>query len=412
MSPEQIPLAKTILSGQMFSVEEYASLWRILVEMDSQGKIIDLMTVGARIGNVNAARIIGQSYGIGTPMSVTDHCNALREASLRRTIFVSSLKLLECSGSNSYRVEDLIGMQDQLRDRIIEESQAGSGTRTITDVLNGLSESLEAIQMKSRQGKSPRVPTGFPTLDYLSFSGFNAGNLIVLSARPSVGKTAVMLQMAKSAAYYGFRAAIYSLEMTSEELCQRLLFATGFVTPKQLSEGSAHWESIEKGNAELSTLPLYLNDEARSIDELSTDIMISHQRGRCDIAFIDYLGLIQSGNTRQPLYVSIAEKTGRLKQLAKKCHIPIVLLCQLNRNSETDGRAPELHDLRDSGAIEQDADIVLMLERQTKDLNDHSLYMWVRKNRNGRAGNIRISLTGNETFTEFHETDRHHEEER
>lgn len=405
-SPEQIPLAKSIVTDRMFNVEEYSELWRIIVEMDTQGQTIDLITVGGRIGNAAAGNLILNTSGTGSPLSVTDHCRALKEAAFRRSVFTSALDLLKLSGDNSVRVEDLIQKQEKMREECMESTQIGTGTKKISTVLNTLAESIETVQIQSNLGKRSRIPTGFPTLDYLTFSGLNAGNLVILSARPSVGKSAIMLQMAKTAAIHGFHAAIYSLEMTGEELCQRLLFATGFVTPKQLSEGKVHWESFEKGTAELAGLPICLNDDIRTIDDIATDIMAGHHHGKCDIAFIDYLGLIQSDNSRQAMYQAIAERTGRLKQLAKQCRIPIVLLCQLNRNSEAGNRPPELIDLRDSGAIEQDADIVLMLERQTRDLDNHDLYMWVRKNRNGRAGNIRISITGNATFTEFHETER------
>ena len=402
-NPEQIPLARTILTAQFFSVEEYRDLWAILGEMFDQGRTIDLLTIAERIGNTAAADLATVYPGTGSPLSVTDHCTALKNAAIRRKLFISSIQMLEATGDNSQSISDLTSMLGRQMDELIEDAQTGTGAKSITDVLNRLAESIEADQRQRQSGKLSRVPTGFRDLDKFLYSGFSAGNLVILAARPSVGKTAIMLHMAKAAASCKVPVTIYSLEMTSEELCQRLLFSTGYVKPVQMSQGPADWNAIERGNGELSSLPIFLNDQARTMDDITTDIMSNHQRGRCGIAFIDYLGLIQSDNSKQLLYQVIAERTGRLKQLAKQCRIPIVLLCQLNRNIEAENRPPRLDDLRDSGAIEQDADIVLMLERQSRTLRDRNLFMWLRKHRNGKAGNIRFNLEANETFTDFYE---------
>ena len=126
-------------------------------------------------------------------------------------------------------------------------------------------------------------------------------------------------------------------------------------------------------------MPLYMNDSCRSLEDITADIILGRHQERCDIAFIDYLGLIQFPSARMTLYQAISELTPRLKRVAKECRIPIVLLCQLNRNTEAENRSPQLYDLRDSGSIEQDADIVLMLERASKSLDDRDVNMWGAK---------------------------------
>ena len=140
------------------------------------------------------------------------------------------------------------------------------------------------------------------------------------------------------------------------------------------------------------------------MDDICNDIMLQHQRGRCAIAFIDHLHIISGGNNRLTTYQQVKERTGRLKQLAMECNIPVVLLCQLNRLSENENRPPNLRDLRDSGSIEEDADIVLMLARHTNALSDPDSDMWVRKNRQGRA-DVCVELTGDFStgFTVFRE---------
>ena len=204
--------------------------------------------------------------------------------------------------------------------------------------------------------------------------------------------------MAKSAAIAGKSVNLFNLEMTNTELAQRFLFSTGKLTPLQVARGEVVWRDFEDALGEFASKPIYLNDSASSDDEIISRITLNNQAGKCDIAFIDYLGLMQM-SSKSTLAQSIADVTKRLKQTAKACAIPIVLLCQLNRASESEKRTPQLFDLRDSGSIEQDADIVLMLEKS--DTNEGDVDMWVRKNRQGKAGEIKVEISSNDTFTAF-----------
>lgn len=162
------------------------------------------------------------------------------------------------------------------------------------------------------------------------------------------------------------------------------------------------WLNFEIGAGRFTDKPIWLKDSAFSLDEIASHISINSQSGKCDIAFIDYLGLMRK-NSRLQVHEAIAEITNALKILAKSCNIPIVLLCQLNRTSVTEKRAPEMHDLRASGDIEQDADIILMLEKASYEEDGKEVNIWVRKNRQGKAGDIKIEIVGNETFTAFTE---------
>ena len=169
-----------------------------------------------------------------------------------------------------------------------------------------------------------------------------------------------MLQMAKAASAAGFIPSVFNIEMGNKELAQRMLVGTGYVTQSQIAHGNVHWPEMEKAIHVVSSCRMHLYDDRCRIEEIATQIVLNHRQGRCDIAFIDYLGLMTTSDKR-PLCQAISNITKRLKQLAKSCEIPIVLLCQLNRASAIENRPPQLSDLRDSGSIEQDADIVLML---------------------------------------------------
>ena len=399
-NPGYILEARDIIDSTAFSTQETRDAWDILNKMQEKGDTIDIATVGIRVPKQAIIRVMEFSLGAMSPKTVLDHCHALYRESMRRMIYVRASEMLRAASENRPDFDSLIAMPGKLVDAVSERFRAKSPTISVTDALNSLAETLEENQVSIRSGKRTKVPTGLPFLDELIYSGLNPGNLVILAARPSVGKTAVMLHMAKAAAWSGFSATVYSLEMTNEELAQRLLFSSGVET-KQAMAGDVDWSAIEKANAMYDGVPLYMNDTCRTLEDITADIILGRHQGRCDIAFIDYLGLIQFPSSRMSLYQAISELTPRLKRVAKECRIPIVLLCQLNRNSETENRSPQLYDLRDSGSIEQDADIVLMLERDSRTLDDRNVNMWVRKNRQGKAGNVLVALRANETFTDF-----------
>ena len=162
---------------------------------------------------------------------------------------------------------------------------------------------------------------------------------------------------------------------------------------------------FEIASGSFASKPIYMSDSLFGEDEIIANIKLNAKAGKCDIAFVDYLGLVNYADSKSTLANSIASFTKRLKNTAKACKIPIVLLCQLNRLSASEKRAPQLYDLKDSGAIEQDADIVLMLERASGELDDREVNMWVRKNRQGKAGEVKVNIKANETFTAFKDMD-------
>lgn len=399
-NPGYILEARDVIDSSAFSSDETRDVWELLGGMQEKGETIDIATVGIRVPKSVIVRIMDFSSGISSPKMVLDHCRVLYQESIRRLIYIRAAEMLRKASENRPDFDSLLALPGKLVDDIGVKFTAKSPTIPVTEALNRLAETIEANQVRLQNGKRTRIPTGIPFLDELTYSGFNPGNLVILAARPSVGKTAIMLHMAKAAAGAGFPATVYSLEMTNDELAQRLLLSSG-VRSVQMMSGQVDWTEIESANATYDGMPLFMNDSCRSLEDITADIILGRHKGRCDIAFIDYLGLIQFPSSRMTLYQAISELTPRLKRVAKECRIPIVLLCQLNRNTEAENRSPQLYDLRDSGSIEQDADIVLMLERASKTLDDRDVNMWVRKNRQGLAGNVLVGLRANETFTDF-----------
>ena len=403
--PETLIEAERIITLDMFSDEKCRDAFSALRGMAKEGMIIDLPSAFGKIDrDLMQKGVIPMMQNTGGALSVIQHYATLKDFFIKRKCYFKAIELLSGSVSSNISAGDLISQASEFAETLRKEIDTEKGTQHISAVLNELSEQVEETMKRKAEGKVLRVPTGFYTLDRATYGGFNSGNLVILAARPSVGKTAIMLQMAKSAAQSGKAVNLFNLEMTNTELAQRFLFSTELVTPVQMARGEIEWNLFESASAQFASKPIYLNDSATTIDEIVARITLNSQAGKCDIAFIDYLGLISMG-TKAPLYQAIAETTKRLKQTAKACKIPIVLLCQLNRASASENRSPMLYDLRDSGSIEQDADIVLMLERANTSEDGRDVTMWVRKNRQGKAGDYNVDIEGNETFTAFRDKD-------
>lgn len=405
--PDTMIEAQRMLKDDMFSDPKCCDAWKTLKSMAKEGMTIDLPSAFSRIDRElmqkGILQILNNTGGITTALQ---HFALLKDGYIKRIGELGTIRIMMQSRDNpSMSGAELMHNFSVLYESLRKETETGRDQQHISETINDLGEKIEKTIKDKAEGKVLRVPTGFSILDYLTYGGFNAGNLIILAARPSAGKTAVMLQMAKAAATSRKAVTLINLEMTNVELAQRFVFSTGLITPVEMARGEVEWSRFEVAAGQFTSKPIYMSDSCFSEDEIISIITMNAQAGKCDIAFIDYLGLIRFANTKAQPYVAIADCTKRLKQLAKSCNIPIVLLCQLNRASVSEKRPPAMHDLRDSGSIEQDADIILMLERAGTENDDDSrdVNMWVRKNRQGKAGEVKIEIVGNDTFTVFTE---------
>ena len=400
--PETLIEAERIITPQMFSDDKCRDAYNALRAMVKEGMVIDLPSAYGRIDRELMQKgVIPMMTNVGGAVTASQHFASLRDFDIKRKCYSKAVELLMNASGTRTTAQDLIGWASNFADNLRNNAEPSGGIKHISTVLNELGTQVEEKMREKAEGKVLRTPTGFYSLNRLTYGGYNSGNLVILAARPSVGKTAVMLQMARAAATVGKAVNIYSLEMTCTELAQRFLYATEHITPSQMASADVEWQSFEIASAQYASKPIYLSDSLFGEDEIIANITLNSQSGKCDIVFIDYLGLVMYANSKELLSNQIASFTKRLKKVAKACKIPIVLLCQLNRSSASEKRPPQLYDLRDSGSIEQDADIVLMLERATENLDGRDVNMWVRKNRQGIAGDIKVEIEGNDTFTAF-----------
>lgn len=390
-----------LVHPDFFTMTSRRKIWDTVVEYYNKGKAIDLVSISTVCGRDFIDEVLPVSFYTGGVLSCIEHVAHLRDLNAKRRAYYAATTFLQNALNPSTAEQDIIA-STELFSRTVEGPAPFQNEAKLSTILEEVRKETEQTAALKQKGEKIRVGTGFAQLDYTLYGGFKPGQLVILGARPSVGKTAVMLHIAKTAAKASTPAYIFSLEMTAPELGERMLFSTGRVRPSQLSEGTVEWQAFTEAENELAPLPIFINDFSRSIDEIVTRLTQAVKQGRCGIAFIDYLGLIQDclllgGNLK--LYQVIARITGTLKAVAKRLQIPIVLLCQMNREQVREKRSPELYDLRDSGSIEQDADVVIMLDPKPK---DRQVIAWLRKNRSGKR-DFGYVLEANETYSAFEE---------
>lgn len=386
-----------IVKPEFFSSRENRKVWETIVDMYNKREQIDIATVFPKVDRKNFSEHIisaEPAYGQG----LLQLGMALMDTYIKKQAYLTSINILQ-GIERGDTVEAVTGRFKGFADDILGQLEDNSA-KNASDLANDLADDIQS-------GRTTRIETPFPTLNYMLYGGLGGGNLVILAARPSVGKTTIALQMAQKAAKDGKKAVVYSLEMTAKELVQRLIVGTGLVQTYDIVSHNVDWNRYEEAVAMAVSPNLLINDRAKSLDELCTKIMLDAQTGKCHIAFVDYLGLIRHFNRRMTQAQIIGDITARLKTVAKECNIPVVLLCQLNRESVRENRSPQLQDLRDSGSIEQDADVVLMLERPRDDegvVEEGKIDIWVRKNRNGKCNfDEALHLHGNDSYSMFYE---------
>ena len=376
---------------------------------------IDLVTVSDELTTQSTLEAIGGiqylSYlasTLPTTANIEQHIGIIREKSLRRRLADVAQKIKDQSldaAANAGDVADIAGKL--IFDALDNKSNS---MRHIRDVLIDTHENLTAIY--NNKGELTGVPTGIPTLDR-TLNGLQKSDLIILAARPSVGKTSFALNIAAKAAINGnVPVAIFSLEMSATQLVTRIMSSEMGIDNGHLSSGELDdddWEKIALALNSLGRAPIYISEK--------TAIKVSDIRAACrrlkaehglGLIVIDYLQLMQ-GDRAESRQQEVADMSRSLKILAKELNVPILTLSQLSRASEkrSEDSSPKLSDLRESGSIEQDADIVMFLYRDDKDPENRSaVKLNIAKNRSGSLRTIDLAFQGQ--YTRFMEADTSH----
>lgn len=327
-----------------------------------------------------------------TTNNVVLHAHVIHDAAKERRFQSEVMECFNKYSGDDLATEILKTSQDYLRDGI-------GGAKTLFDLVNQALDNLS-------KPLGLRINTGFPRLDGI-LKGMRGGNLIIIGARPSVGKTAFALDLAVSAAKQGHKTLFYSMEMTSEELVQRLLSTYSGVQLSQIIDGQMDdnelLEYVQAG-ARISGLPVLIEDASNVTVETIRTKAIEEQDVK--IIFVDYIGLLQSTKNYQNRNYELGAMSRDLKNLAMELKIPIVVLAQLNRNVNSD-QEPNLSDLRDSGELEQNANKVIFLWNIDEEEGIRGVK--VAKNRNGRIGTVQMNFDGeHQKFIERSEDIEYH----
>ncbi|HEV3121861.1 MAG TPA: replicative DNA helicase [Isosphaeraceae bacterium] len=397
-----------------FYRDSHQVIFRAIRDLYDLGHGVDQITLVEELKKRNTFQAAGGMETLSAILESVPHAaNAkyyaqiVRQKSVGRQLIESANEILSESYSNNYTAGELLEAAERRIFRIAEEQAAGE-TIDLRDVV---AQAMERIALRS-EARHPitGVGTGYYELDDIT-GGFQPAQLIILAARPSMGKTALALNICEHVAVENKRGVLLvSLEMGRHELAERLLCARSKVDGHKLRTGrnfgARDMALLGKGFDELRVAPIDIDDTpARNMLQITANARRLKLRKQISMVVIDYIQLIDSESTesRDSRQEQIAKISRRLKGLARELQVPVIALSQLNRAVENrEDRRPRMADLRESGAIEQDADLVLLLHRpEYYDANDQPgiAELHIAKNRNGATGNIKLTFLKN--FTRF-----------
>lgn len=390
------------LHADDFYDERNKEIFECALSLFEERTPVDVLTVSERLKKRKSLkRIGGVSYladlanKVPTAAHVEHYGKIVKDAAIKRALMNAATKLVDLSLDESVASDELM---DKAESEIFTLSQRHLA-KSFTLIKDALADSFDRLDELHKQGEGLRgVPTGFKDLDD-ALAGMQKSNLLILASRPGVGKTALSLGIAQNLAVkYKRPVGFFSLEMSKEELVDRLLVAQADIDAWKLKTGKLGEEDFTKlSNAmgELAEAPLYIDDTpALSILEMRTKARRLQVENGIDLLVVDYLQLARSRRLENRVQ-EVSEISQGLKNLARELKIPILALSQLNRAVETRGgqKRPQLADLRESGSIEQDSDVVMFIWREDEE-NLENVVLDIAKHRNGPLKTISLFFRG------------------
>jgi len=397
------------LRTEWFYDLRYQKVSEVLIKMTAEGKPLDLGIVARQL----------ESLGIEDTVSLLTNCmdsspspqNFQHWAEivsgcliLRRIVEASQSAIASVQSANKNAAMNPEACLEEFERTVLGIRQSAGGMDGEIDNRQSLRELVAEYEQAAAEGRPQGLATGFYDLDRL-LGGLKSGQLFIIAARPAVGKTSLALNIAEQIAVdQGVPVGFFSLEMSGKELLHRLVCSRAHANGAKLNSGAACERDIgavTKVLPPVQKAPLHICDRGGlSISQLSANARRMVQRHKIRILFVDYLGLLRSGDKGRSRYEDTTTVSNSLKTLAKDLGVPVVVLAQLNRENDREGRVPRLSDLRDSGAIEQDADIVGLLHRdESQEGQAQMMSLIIAKQRNGSTG--KVDLVFHRTFTRF-----------
>ncbi len=395
-----------VISDDCFYSEKHRLIFRAMMDLFSKKEPIDLLTLATKLKEHNQLDQIGGNEFLGELAgTVPSSANAKHYAKIvhkkymmRRLIGVS-----EQISELGYSEKDSLEHSLDKAEKSIFEVTSSLMSRSYVKMKDALGEAWERLnKLHETQGELRGVPTGFRELDN-KLAGFQNSDLIILAARPSMGKTSLALDIARKVAVKDSKAvAIFSLEMSSQQLVDRMLAADSQVDAWKLRTGKLSTDQefslIRQSLDNLSKAPIFIDDQAsNNILNMRSVARKLKRQHNLSLVIVDYLQLMAPSQTQKSdsMVQQVTEISRSLKHLARELDVPVIALSQLNRAVESRGGRPRLSDLRDSGSIEQDADVVMFIHRENnEDGNGKSnlAEILIEKHRNGPTGKIELNF--------------------
>ena len=414
-----INAVSSVLTKDVFFNEANAAVYDAIDQVAKDGDVVDMMLVVSKLSKMGKLDEIGGPFYIAQLTSkvamttnLLAHALYLKELYMARQLILSGHKIMAMALDRTLDIEDTTYSGIKMLENIARGMTVGTNTADLRTLSHESMSMYERRKENLLDGRKTGILTGIDKLDN-TLLGLKGGQLVILAARPAMGKTAFALNIARTAAMSGHPTVIFSLEMSGVSLSDRMLIAHGDFNAAAFRKGAL--TDTEEANLSqsvdcLGELPITVDDTSGlQIQQISSVAKNLQRKGKCELVIIDYLQLvrIKSENRNYSREQEVAETTKFAKGMAKSLNVPVVLLSQLSRKcEERQDKTPILSDLRESGSIEQDADIVLMLHRPAYyDRSEEQGMGIVRiaKNRDGRTGDVKFHH--NKTLTRFTDYD-------
>ncbi|MSR71490.1 MAG: replicative DNA helicase [Candidatus Taylorbacteria bacterium] len=422
LRPEALNDVFDIIKSESFYAERHRLIWNTMIELHQKSTPIDLLSLSSRLKEKNLIDTVGgMSYltelvdFVPSSTNATHYAEIVQKKHMMRNLITASEFIGELGFDEGQELEELL---EKAEKRIFEVTNF-SGVHKFIELRDTLTEAYDRIERLHNSKEGLRgVPTGFKDLDN-KLSGLQKSDLIILAARPSMGKTSLALDIARQAAlHHDIPVGIFSLEMSSQQLVDRMLSSTSNVDAWKIRTGrnmslDEDFKNLRSALDTLSRAPIYIDDQPGNniLKMRSIARRLKSEKG-LGLIIVDYLQLMVPTQSRNSdnIVAQVTEISRSLKNLARELDVPVLALSQLNRAVESRGGKPRLSDLRDSGSIEQDADVVMFIHREKDETGEQArtneAEILIEKHRNGPTGTVKLYFDNNKaTFMSMEKSD-------
>ncbi|MDR2723456.1 MAG: replicative DNA helicase [Cellulomonadaceae bacterium] len=408
LSKDAIADVVEAIRGNDFYKPAHEQIYDAIIDLYGRGEPADAITVSAELNKRGElSRIGGAPYlhdlmaGVPTAANAGYYARIVRERAVLRKLVEAGTKIVQLGyATDGGDVDDIVN-NAQAEVYAVTERRASEDYLPVADIIGGTMDEIEAAG--NRDAGMVGVPTGFNGLDRLT-NGLHPGQMVIIAARPAIGKSTLAIDFARSASIkHGMTSVVFSLEMSRNEITMRLLSAEAKVALQKMRSGNMaaeDWQKLAGVMGKISEAPLFIDDSPNmSLMEIRAKARRLKQRHDLKLVVIDYLQLMSSGKRVESRQQEVSEFSRALKLLAKELEVPVIALSQLNRGPEQRGdKKPMMSDLRESGSIEQDADVVILLHREDAYEKESpragEADLIVAKHRNGPTDTITVAFQG------------------